>query len=74
MSDNNAWLDEMGNSPYARQLGTGFAFLRFSRPLETRFRRFSLLQNRRLRLTFIYETGTGGYHAVRGTLGSSWQF
>lgn len=54
MSDNNAWLDEMGNSPYARQLGTGFAFLRFARPLETRFRRFSLLQNRRLRLSYLY--------------------
>ena len=35
---------------------------------------YKLTKNRSLRLTFIYETGTGGYHAVRGTLGSSWQF
>lgn len=48
------WLEEVGESAYANQLAKGFRRLRFDQPLEADYRQFSLLQNFRLRLWYLY--------------------
>ena len=54
MAEAGTWLEEVSSSPYAAQLAKGFARLRFDKPLETEFRYFSLRQNYRLRLWYLY--------------------
>lgn len=54
MAEANTWLEEVSSSPYAAQLAKGFALLRFDKRLESEFRRFSLRQNYRLRLWYLY--------------------
>ena len=42
MSLPHAWLDDVGSSPYADQLSSGFRLLRFTKPLEGEYRAYVL--------------------------------